>query len=286
LARADVDTLIEGETGVGKELAAHALHTWGPRRTHPFVAIDCAALPSDLVESDLFGHELGAFPGALRKRTGRIEHSDRGTLFLDDVQAMAPDAQAKLLRFLEERQITPLGSNEPRSIDVRVVAAFKTPLDPDAALRPELFHRLNVARIVVPPLRERRGDIPLLFAHFLARASARFSREAPPLGDSVRRRLIEYDWPGNVRELAHFAERVVLNLESDAPQESAAASGLRERIDQFEGDLIREALLSNGGDIRKTIEALSVPRKTFYDKVQRHQIDLNSYRTRRRRPGR
>ena len=282
VAEADVDTLVEGETGVGKELAARALHAWGPRRRHPFVAVNCGALPATMVESELFGHELGAFPGAVRQRVGRIEFANRGTLFLDEVEAMPPEIQVKLLRFLAEREVTPLGSNEVRSVDVRIITAAKANLAEEGApaIRPDLYHRLRVAHVHVPPLRDRRSDIPLLFAHFVARAADRTRSEPPPMTRSAQHLLAEHPWPGNVRELAHFAERFVLGLE-DAESIGAppgAAAGLREKVDLYEADLIREALAGSRGDVRKALEILGLPRETFYAKARRHGIDIESYR--------
>ena len=278
VAEADVDCLIEGETGVGKELAARALHNWGRRRGHPFVVVDCGALPATLFESELFGHELGAFPGAVRKRVGRIEHADRGTLFLDEIEALPVEAQSKLLRFLEEREISPLGSNEVRTVDVRVVAAAKTDLTRNPAIRPDLYHRLNVANVRVPPLRERREDIPILFAHFVSRAAERFGREPPLTSEAVRRHLNEHDWPGNIRELLHFSERVILDLEADIRPGETGAEGLRGRVDRFEAEAITDALTATHGDVPQTLEALRIPRKTLYDKIRRHNIDLARFR--------
>jgi two-component system C4-dicarboxylate transport response regulator DctD len=277
LAEADVDTLIEGETGVGKELAARALHAWGPRRLHPFVAVNCGALPPDLVESALFGHELGAFPGAVRSRVGRIEHAHRGTLFLDEVEAMPLATQVKLLRFLAEREVSRLGSNEAISVDVRVVAASKVDLSSQGPLRADLFHRLDVGRVRVPPLRERRSDIPLLFAHFVAGAADRRGRQPPPLDEDLRQWLFDQPWPGNIRELANFAERFALGLEAD-PGEVANVEGLKARVDRYEAELLRDALARTHGSIAAALERLQLPRKTFYEKVRRHQIDLDDYR--------
>jgi two-component system C4-dicarboxylate transport response regulator DctD len=283
VAQADVDTIIEGETGVGKELAARAIHTLSSRKNHPFVVINCGALPAGLVESELFGHELGAFPGAVRQRIGRMEYANRGVLFLDEIEATPPETQVKLLRFLEEREIAPLGSNEVRSVDVRVLVSTKLDLsDPRnaGAIRPDLFHRLNVARVRVPPLRERRADIPSLFAHFAANAADRLGVPVPSLSEPVRRALSDYEWPGNVRELAHFAERFALGLdEGPAQVDDGKIDGLRERVDRYEADLIAEALATHGGDVQRTVEALQLPRKTFYDKVRRYGIELERFRT-------
>jgi len=285
LAGADVDVLLEGETGVGKELAARALHNWGRRRDREFVAVDCAALPAGALDSELFGHELGAFSGAVRQRVGRVQQADRGTLFLDEIETLAPEAQGKFLRVLEEREVTPLGSNRPQTLDLRVIAAAKSDLAEAVAagsFREDLFHRLDVVRIRIPPLRERRDDIPLLFAHFLARACERLDGPQPVVDDKVRWRLHNHDWPGNVRELGHYAQRVALGL---ADQTSASGPEelppLPERVATYEAHVIEEALAGCGGDVRATLEVLRIPRKTFYDKVERHGLDLDKYRQRR-----
>jgi len=281
IADASVDVLIEGETGTGKEVVATMLHRLSRRAGHPLVAINCGALPETVIESELFGHEAGAFTGAQRRRIGRIEHSSGGTLFLDEIESMPLAVQVKLLRVLETRQVTPLGTNEVRRADLRVVAATKVDLgDPAmrARFREDLYYRLNVVTIHLPPLRERRDDIPLLFAHYVGQAAQRFAREVPAMTDAVRRHLRDHDWPGNIRELAHFAERFVLGvLNPPAPAAATAPSGppltLPQRMEQYEATLIRQALSAHGGDVRATLEDLGLPRKTFYDKLQRHGID-------------
>ena len=281
LANADVDVLLEGETGVGKELAARALHSWGRRRDREFVAVDCAALPAATLDSELFGHELGAFNGAIRQRIGRIQQADRGTLFLDEIETLALDAQGKFLRVLEEREVVPLGSNRVHTLDIRVVAAAKPALAEavaSGAFRRDLFHRLDVVRIRIPPLRERREDVPLLFAHFLARACERLDGPPPVIDDGVRWRLLNYDWPGNVRELSHYAQRVALGLGSEAKTDPTPARPLPERIAAYEAHLIAETLAACGGDVRSSLEMLGIPRKTFYDKIERHGLDLDGYR--------
>lgn len=283
LAEADVDVLLEGETGVGKELAARALHTWSRRRNREFVAVDCAALPVAMIESELFGHELGAFNGAVRQRIGRLQHADRGTLFLDEIETLPAEAQGKFLRVLEEREVTPLGGNTVRTLDVRVVAAAKGDLAEavrKGLFRQDLFHRLDVVRLRIPPLRERRGDVPLLFGHFLARAGERFGRPTPQIGDAVRWRLLHHDWPGNVRELDHFAQRVALQVDDGQapPPGEQTSAPLPERMAAYETHLIEEALANCRGDVRSALEALGIPRKTFYDKLERHGIDINAFR--------
>ncbi|TGT46615.1 sigma 54-interacting transcriptional regulator, partial [Mesorhizobium sp. M8A.F.Ca.ET.167.01.1.1] len=226
-------------------------------------------------------HEAGAFTGAQKRRVGRIEHSSGGTLFLDEIESMPAATQVQMLRVLEMREVTPLGTNEIRPVDLRVVAAAKVDLGDPAqrgAFREDLYYRLNVVTLSIPPLRERRDDVPLLFGYFAERAASRFHRPVPAAPAAVQRHLREHDWPGNVRELAHFAERFVLGLEetggSPSPQlaDSDASMPLPERLERYEADIIRETLGRNDGDVRRTIEALGIPRKTFYDKLQRHGI--------------
>ncbi|UZF90394.1 sigma-54-dependent transcriptional regulator [Bosea sp. NBC_00550] len=284
LADVDVDVLILGETGTGKEVVASLLHRLGRRRDKPFVALNCGALPDSVIESELFGYEPGAFTGAQKRRIGRIEHSSGGTLFLDELESMPITAQVKLLRVLEMREIAPLGSNDLRRVDLRVVAATKVDLGDPAQrgdFREDLYYRLNVVTLRIPPLRERRRDIPLLFTRFLARAAEKYRREVPPLDRAVERHLVENDWPGNVRELVHFAERVALGLPDNLlpvrKQDETEALSLPERLNAFEATLIREALQENQGDVRAALEKLRIPRKTFYDKLARHGIDRIAY---------
>ncbi|NEH97262.1 sigma-54 dependent transcriptional regulator [Rhizobium johnstonii] len=287
IADTDVDVLVAGETGSGKEVVAQLLHQWSHRRRGNFVALNCGALPETVIESELFGHETGAFTGAQKRRTGRIEHASGGTLFLDEIESMPAATQVKMLRVLEMREITPLGTNEVRPVDLRVVAAAKIDLgDPSVRgdFREDLYYRLNVVTISIPPLRERRDDIPLLFSHFAARAAERFRRDVPPLSPDVRRHLASHTWPGNVRELSHYAERVVLGVEGGGtaavPSQPTDAT-LPERLERYEAEIIRDALSANDGDVRRTIEALGIPRKTFYDKLQRHGINRGGYISRK-----
>lgn len=280
IADARMDVLIEGETGVGKEAVARALHNGGRRRLAPFVAVNCGALPDGLIESELFGHELGAFAGAMRRRVGHVERAHNGSLFLDEIESMPLAVQVKMLRVLEEREVHPIGANEPRVLDLRILASAKIDLGEAARqgrFREDLFYRLNVVRLRVPPLRERREDIPLLFAHFLRRAADRYGVEPPNIDDGVRRRLLEADWPGNIRELAHFAERIVLGLE-EAPREAESGLSLPDRLHRFEGELLRGALQTHRGDIAAVLEEMRIPRKTLYDKLQRHGLKPADFR--------
>ncbi|TPE49900.1 sigma-54-dependent transcriptional regulator [Amaricoccus solimangrovi] len=275
VAAMDVDVLILGETGSGKEVVARLLHHWSGRAKHHFVALNCGALPESVLESELFGHEAGAFTGAQKRRVGRIEHAHRGTLFLDEIESCAPATQVKLLRVLETREVEPLGTNERRALDLRVVAATKVDLGDPAArgsFREDLYYRLNVVTLRIPPLRERREDAPLLFAHFAQAAAARFGRPAPEIGPAIAARLATHDWPGNVRELAHYADRVVLGVEPPEAPPAAAGPTLPERVERFEAEEIRAALRASGGDPRATMESLGLPKKTFYDKLRRYGI--------------
>lgn len=285
IADTNVDVLLTGETGTGKEVVAGLLHRWSRRAKGNFVALNCGALPEQILESELFGHEPGAFTGAQKRRVGRIEHSSGGTLFLDEIESMPPASQVQMLRVLEMREVTPLGTNEVRPVDLRVVAAAKLDLGNPAErgdFREDLYYRLNVVSLFIPALRERRDDVPLLFRFFCQKAAKRFSRDVPALSAEVNRHLQDHAWPGNVRELNHFAERFVLGLEPAVhePIESVAAANsesLPEQMARIEGDLIREALKANEGDVKRTIDMLGIPRKTFYDKLQRHGISRSSF---------
>lgn len=280
IADTDVDVLVTGETGSGKEVVARLLHVWSRRAKGNFVALNCGALPEQVIESELFGHEPGAFTGAQKKRIGRIEYSSGGTLFLDELESMPLSTQIQMLRVLELREVTPLGTNEVRPVDIRIVAAAKVDLaDPEQrkGFREDLYYRLNVISLTIPPLRERRDDIPLLFSYFAERAARRFQRPAPTVSAEILRHLRTHDWPGNVRELSHFSERVVLGLVPTAsaatsPTADTQARSLPERLERLEADIIRETLSVHGGNVQETIAALQIPRKTFYDKLQRHGI--------------
>jgi two-component system C4-dicarboxylate transport response regulator DctD len=280
VADAAVDVLVLGETGSGKEVVAALLHRWSGRSGN-FVALNCGALPETVLESELFGHEAGAFTGAAKRRIGRIEHASGGTLFLDEIESCPPAIQVKLLRVLETREVEPLGTNEKRRLDLRIVAATKVDLGSPAAradFRADLYYRLNVVTLPIPPLRERKADAPLLFALFARRAAERFGRPVPVITAAIRQHLERHDWPGNVRELMHYADRVTLGLEPAAAEPEAANQAqapdgtLHELVDRYEARLIRDALARHQGDVRATVEALGVPRKTFYDKLKRHGI--------------
>lgn len=274
VADTDADVLITGETGTGKEVVARALHDFGPRRKGNFVAINCAALPADIFESELFGHEAGAFTGAQKLRIGKLEHANGGTVFLDEIESMPIDLQAKLLRAIEERSIERLGSNRQVALDVRFVAATKADLTNNPAFRTDLYYRLNVITLEIPALRARRDDIPLLFFHLAREARARYRREIPDITPQIEAGLLAHDWPGNVRELRNVADRFVLGMwagfgsEPDKNLEIGTGS-LSERMDAFEREVIRAEISRNGGALKPTYENLGVSRKGLYEKMRR-----------------
>ena len=277
LAGAGVDVLLEGETGSGKGLCARLIHELSERSAGPFVAINSGALPESIIESELFGHEAGAFTGAAKQRIGKFEHASGGTVFLDEIESMPLESQVRLLRVLEERVVERLGSNVSQPLDLRVIAATKVDLQAavDAGrFRSDLFFRLNVVKLRIPPLRERHLDIPLLFEHFRGRAALRLGRSLPDDGDDLLHQLMAHDWPGNVRELQNAAERLVLGFGLDLGRANGAeaGNGLRGRVEDFEKSLILAELERQGGNVTATCQSLNLPRKTLYEKMQKHGI--------------
>ncbi|WP_255448328.1 sigma-54 dependent transcriptional regulator [Telmatospirillum sp. J64-1] len=279
LAQADVDVLLFGETGTGKELAARCLHEFGPRSMGNFVAINCGALPESIVESELFGHEPGAFTGAQSRRIGKIEHANGGTLFLDEIESMPMHLQIRLLRVLQERSVERLGGNTSIPLDLRVIAATKTnlkTLSDEGRFRADLYYRLNVVMVTLPPLRDRRSDIPLLLRHFLDLARARRGQGEMTMDAAVLARLQAQDWPGNVRELRNTAERLALGLNLDeenmSAEEGRGARSLAELVEAFERQVILAALNQHGWRIGVTAEALGLLRKTLYLKMRRYGL--------------
>ncbi len=279
VAATQADVLIEGATGTGKEVAARALHAASSRAARPFVAVNCAALPDALMESELFGHAAGAFPGATRARYGKVEHARGGTLFLDQIDSLPLPLQAKLLTVLQDRVLTPLGSNEPVALDLRIVAASRRDLGEavkDGTFRDDLLYRLNVVTIRMPPLAERREDIPGLFQILLAQASAQHGRPVPRISPAALADMSAGDWPGNVRELRNAAERAILGLASTPVPEPSGKLG--DQMAAHERNLIAAALSAHGGSAKATYEVLGISRKALYDKMQKHGLDLQSFR--------
>jgi two-component system, NtrC family, C4-dicarboxylate transport response regulator DctD len=277
--------VIYGETGTGKDMVARCLHDHSDRRRGNYVPLNCGGLPEALAESELFGHEVGAFTGATRVRIGKFEHAHGGTLFLDEIESMPMAVQIKFLRALQERSIEHIGSNKPITVDCRVVAAAKEDLkalSDRGKFRADLYYRIGVAFIELPPLRERREDIPLLFEHFVLLAASRYQRAAPTLTSAQLGELMSHAWPGNVRELRNVADRFVLglygeSLDLDAPAEPRCAT-LPEQLEHFERTMIGEELRRQHGDVGLSAKALGVPKQTLYDKLRRLRISTEDYR--------
>ena len=289
LADTPTDILIHAETGSGKDMLARYIHETSNRRGANFVAINCGAVPETLIESELFGHEAGAFTDAKSRRIGKFEHANGGTLFLDEIESMSMAMQVKLLRALEERTIERLGSNQSIPLDIRVIAASKSDLRALAEqgdFREDLYYRLNVVRLDIPPLRDRREDISLLFKHFSLVASGQYGREVAPLPTEQMQALVAYNWPGNVRELRNLAERYVLlgdacdfDLGSqELPAVSNSTLSLPQRVENFEKMLIQNELERHAGSIKETLNTLGVPRKTLYDKMRKYALDKADYK--------
>ncbi len=283
LAQVDVDLIINGATGTGKEVVARCLHDFSPRAKKPFVALNCGALTESLIESELFGHEAGAFTGANNKRIGKIEHASGGTLFLDEIESMPASLQVRLLRVLQERVLQRVGGNADIKIDIRVLGASKVDLRQAAdegSFREDLYYRLNVASIEIPCLDQRKADIPILFSHFADLANQRFGRESRPIPESFLRELTAKSWPGNVRELRNVAERWVLGLtfDSDSEAPSVATDGhLDELVASYERGVIVAALKANHGQVELTAEKLGVPRKKLYLRMKKYGIDRSDF---------
>ena len=287
LAATKADVLILGETGAGKEVVARALHDLSNRRSGPFVAINAGALAESVVESELFGHEPGAFTGAQKRRIGKFEFANGGTLFLDEIESMSLDVQVKLLRLLQERVVERLGGNQLIPLDIRIIAATKEDLRQSAdqgRFRADLYYRLNVAPLRIPPLRERGEDTLMLFQHFADEASARHGLPPNELQPGQRAQLLRHTWPGNVRELQNAAERFALGLElaldntelqdaTGAPL-TVVSGGLSEQVENFEKTLIAAELARSHSSLRSVAEALGIPRKTLHDKLRKHGLSF------------
>ena len=289
IADTGADVLILGETGTGKELVARSLHEQSDRHTKNFVAVNCGAVSDTIIESELFGHEAGAFTDAREKRIGKFEHANGGTILLDEIESMPLRVQVHLLRVLQERTLERMGSNKLIPLNVRVVAASKVDLlkaSEEGRFREDLYYRLNVVYLEIPPLRERREDIPLLFHHFLLVAGHRYQQEVPLPNHANMNSLMSYPWPGNVRELRNLAERYVLlgsqcgwsldQLLSGAEKEQNRS--LPQQVESFERSLIEQALVASNGSIKDVMDTLAIPRKTLYDKMRKYGLDKSDYK--------
>jgi two-component system response regulator AtoC len=288
--------LITGESGTGKELAARAIHRASPRREALFVPINCAAIPADLLESELFGHTKGAFTGAFRERVGKFAMADGGTIFLDEVTEMLPSLQAKLLRVLQENVIERLGSNQRVSIDIRVIAATNQDVRHairQGRLREDLFYRLNVFTVTLPPLRDRLEDVSLLADHFIEKHAPRLGRGRPTLSAAALARLQRYTWPGNVRELENVIERALVLSRGEQievqhlPREIVSAAepasspmsppasqslSLAPAVENLERALIAQALQQAAGNKAKAARLLDISERTLWYKVKKYGL--------------
>jgi two-component system response regulator HydG len=298
VAPTSATVLVTGESGTGKELVARGLHALSPRAAAPFVAVNCAAIPEPLLESELFGHERGAFTGAVARRAGRFERAEGGTLFLDEIGDMSPLLQAKVLRALEERSIERVGGEEAWPVDVRIVAATNQGLREGIELgrfREDLYHRLAVVELHIPPLRQRASDVRELALHFAARFAERYDRPVRAITVEALRRLESYVWPGNVRELRNVMDRAVLlasggvlrsgdlRLGAGSPRSSARAAAERDAgypptlsLEEVEADHIRRVLAHLGGHMGNAAAALGIHRNTLTRKVQEYGIEGTS----------
>jgi DNA-binding NtrC family response regulator len=296
----EADVLIVGETGTGKELVARSIHKRSARKSGRFVPVDCGAIPEDLLESEFFGHERGAFTGAHTRSLGLLEFAHQGTFFLDEIGELSPRLQVKLLRVLQERKIRRVGGRDELAVDVRVVAATSRNLPDEikqGRFREDLYYRVNVARIDLPPLRDRRDDIPLLVEHFVARHAAEMGRQVTGVDSEVVEVLSRYPWPGNVRELQNVVKRAlamcrqpVLSVE-DLPDEVVVAAGDRpgadnggffhvrgQRIAAFEREYLTGLLRASAGDVSQAARDARIPRGTFYRLLKKHDIDPAAFR--------
>ena len=290
-APVDLPVLVTGETGTGKELAAHALHAMSARADHRFMAVNCGAIPANLVQSELFGHERGAFTGAAQRRLGLFESASGGTVFLDEVGDLPLDAQTSLLRVLQEGTIERVGSSQPLRVDVRVLAATHVDLEQAVAqgrFRRDLFYRLNVLRLAMPALRERSGDVLVLAEHFLRQFRARHPGRARGFSSCARQAMQRFDWPGNVRELLNRVQRAAIvadgeliepsDLDLVATLPAAARALLQNAREQVERDLLVQALRENEFNVSACARHMQVSRVTVYRLCRKHQVELPAIR--------
>ncbi len=299
VAGADATVLLRGETGTGKELVARALHRRSARHDRPFVAVNCTAIPRDLMESEFFGHEKGAFTGAVARRIGRFEAAHGSTLFLDEVGDLDLAIQAKLLRVLQEQEITPVGARDGRRVDVRIVAATNRDLEAavkEGRFRDDLYYRLNVIPIRLPPLRERPSDLPALLEHFLGSFARRYGRAPPIAPPELLAAAQAYPWPGNVRELRNLCERAVLMgwaavapILGAARAEAGAAAALvdpslplleaRQRlVERFEREYLTRLLKEHRGRVGEVARAAGIAERNLYEKMKAYGLSREDYR--------
>ncbi|TPA11582.1 sigma-54-dependent Fis family transcriptional regulator [Vibrio parahaemolyticus] len=284
LARIDTNVIIYGETGCGKELVATSLHKESQRKSHRFVPINCGAIPENLFESELFGHEPGAFTGASKRRIGKLEYADKGTLFFDEIESMPLSMQVKVLRSLQEHTVERVGGNQQINVDLRVIAAAKEDLNDHEEFRQDLYYRLNVAQIYLPPLREREEDALILFEHFALQTNS----DIRPLSDADRNAVLSYAWPGNVRELRNVAMRFALDdtvsvmeilssRPSSTTEETQAGVPLMIQLHNFERKVLHDSLVRHQGRINEVMQELDLPRRTLNQKMQKFGLNRSDY---------
>jgi transcriptional regulator with PAS, ATPase and Fis domain len=285
VAASDSNVLITGETGTGKEGVAESIHRVGPRGRGPLVCLNCAAIPDNLLESELFGYDRGAFTGAQTNSAGKLRLAHGGTVFLDEIGEMSPYAQAKLLRVIESREVFPLGANRASQIDVRFIAATNQDLEPMVAqnrFRKDLFYRFNVARISLPPLRERKEDIPGLFSHFLAHYNSRFQRQVQSPMSELTERLLQYEWPGNVRELRNLVEAIFIDPPSgpialvDLPEGFRQIFSGCENTPSLERERLVAVLHATHWNKSQAAAQLRWSRMTLYRKLIKYHLHQNN----------
>ena len=284
LAPTGVDILINGETGSGKEVVAQSLH-YASKRTGPFVAINCAALPETIFESELFGHEAGAFTGAVKRRIGKFEFAKNGTIFLDEIESMPLALQAKLLRTIQERSIQRLGANESIPVSCRIIAATKVnlkTLSDQGGFRSDLYFRLNVVNLYLPALREIAEDIPLIFNYYLTYYREKYGVPPAEPAAAVLRYLVSHAWPGNIRELKNFAERVAIGFpfaEGEADSDEQQPLALGPMLEKTERGALVNALRLASGHVADAAAILGIPAKTLYDKLARFGISMTDFKS-------
>ena len=297
VAKTDSTIMVTGESGTGKELIANAIHFYSNRRDMNFVPINCGAIPEELLESELFGHEKGAFTGAIRERRGRFELAHKGTVFLDEIGEMSPKLQVKLLRFLQETKFQRVGGSRTIDVDVRIIAATNKDLEKavaDSQFREDLYYRLNVIPLHIAPLRERNGDVPLLVEHFLSQHCRKKDISLKTISRAALSSLVQYDWPGNVRELENVIERLVILTDNDEIQVQdlpkrmqveepvemeqielgEGGIDLKQLLDDLENRLIWDALQKSGGVKNKAAKMLGLNRTTLIEKMKKKQISF------------